>query len=639
MRSPQVIELITCLICSCIVATSPSILFNIRKSVEALGQGQTLEIPPGTYNSSNCDIDVTVNNVTIRGAPGHVIIDCLGQRRHFTIWGEHVTVDGLNLVRGSAPFGECTGKNLQCPEEPNGGCILVLGNHASIRNSIFSECTASLCGGAIAVLNDNYFLHMYSVTFLNNAASSGGAVSSYGDIWVNNCTFSFNTAELNGGAICLLQLGASLDAQQTSFTNNVASYGNGGSIAMVQSNVSTSCNAQPPSHTGSIYLSDGVLVHNNSAGQEGGAIFVQAAALIWINGYPDEVRIVKNSAYVGGAILVGSYGALNISGRVTLQGNAAVSVGGGAVYCRCFVQGSLSGAVVFAENAASTADAGYGGAIFANGYSRFVVTGNVTFSRNTAPLGMAGACYAQFSSVFVVSESVLFVDNIAGGAMASSSNSLLDISGDVRFVDNSADWYGGAIYSQLTSDTKVHGSASFEGNRVLNLGGAIYLGGPCSVYLSGRASFSRNSASVAGGAIHLDYGPHMEAEGSVAFFGNVGGELGGAIDAQGSSVRLGGGVLVQNNSAGAGGGLSLRSRSLLALRTIHSKSCVANLTFGPQPSTSPHPRIPTLFPTRQLRGDRRPGGQRSPARQRRDRGGGLCCVQRPHVRGGWAGSL
>ena len=155
MRSPQVIELITCLICSCITATSPSILFNIRKSVEALGQGQTLEIPPGTYNSSNCDIDVTVNNVTIRGAPGHVIIDCLRQRRHFTIWGEHVTVDGLNLVRGSAPFGECTGKNLQCPEEPNGGCILVLGNHASIRNSIFSECTASLCGGAIAVLNDN----------------------------------------------------------------------------------------------------------------------------------------------------------------------------------------------------------------------------------------------------------------------------------------------------------------------------------------------------------------------------------------------------------------------------------------------------------------------------------------------------
>jgi hypothetical protein len=146
-------------------------------------------------------MEIDVDNVHIKASFPDVVVDCLGERRHFTIRGTNVTIEGLMLVNGSSETDKCLGGHLSCPITLDGGCLLIHGNHTVIRNSTFVNCWASEHGGAISESKSNATVILEAVSIQHSTATRGGGVWSRGLLTLNNCTFSFNHARLHGGAL------------------------------------------------------------------------------------------------------------------------------------------------------------------------------------------------------------------------------------------------------------------------------------------------------------------------------------------------------------------------------------------------------------------------------------------------------
>jgi predicted outer membrane repeat protein len=162
--------------------------------VEAAGAGTVVVFAPGRYEGCSTGGFVLASGVALLGSGGAAatVVDCGGAGRHFLVNGSvDVRIDGLTLTGG----GNSTG----------GGCVLVEGHGGSVvvADSVFSNCSTTAWGGAIAV-RGGAALNISRSNFTGNRAGEGGGaihVAAGATLLVEGpATFVRNSAR-DGGAV------------------------------------------------------------------------------------------------------------------------------------------------------------------------------------------------------------------------------------------------------------------------------------------------------------------------------------------------------------------------------------------------------------------------------------------------------
>jgi hypothetical protein len=209
---------------------------TIQKAINAAGDGDVIEVLPGTYRGEeNRDIRFGGRAITLRSAngPQTTIIDCgAGHRAFYFCDGEgpDTEVSGFTIRGGQIP-GSGIPTDLQhwTPDEahPLGGGIYCEFSSPTIDNCILQDCAAEL-GGGIGVVGAEPMITNCTIEqcsarsrgagigllgapnatitrciIRNNNSSSGLGGGLY--VWqsgaaVTGCTFSGNSAKTGGGA-------------------------------------------------------------------------------------------------------------------------------------------------------------------------------------------------------------------------------------------------------------------------------------------------------------------------------------------------------------------------------------------------------------------------------------------------------
>lgn len=258
------------------------------------------------------------------------------------------------------------------------------------------------------------------------------------------------------------------------------------------------------------------------ATSEGGAIYASDRTLISISGNHGCVLFDSNYAKSdgeyygningawGGAICAQSNSVINLVdnfGAVTFKGNYAVaqydstscsSAYGGAIYIGSSgalnVNGNIQDVFFTANNAYN------GGAIYADSGSTLnfeATNGNIVFDSNTAQLGGALNGVSSTINLQAVDGKIVFSNNTGskkGGAIHGSgcTINICNSSGDISFLNNKSTSYGGAIYdtSSVINICNNIGTVTFGGNTATT-GAAIY-GGSLIIQNNESVVFERN---------------------------------------------------------------------------------------------------------------------------------------------------
>ena len=195
--------------------------------------------------------------------------------------------------------------------------------------------------------------------------------------------------------------------------------------------------------------------------------------------------------------------------------------------------------------------------------STVVFTGNNTFMYNSG-----GGALAAFSCHLYFNGQTVFEYNTAylGGGMI-LYNSMVELSGWVTFVNNTATGWGGAIFMLYGSMT-ISGMAQFSRNTAKFGGGAIAVNNTDSFDISGNATFARNHALYGGGALMISQVETVQLSGkfcrnSASLF--EAGSGGAIYIFNTTSVQVVGSTVFDGNAAKYGGavyGLSVRTLNL-----------------------------------------------------------------------------
>ena len=297
----------------------------------------------------------------------------------------------LSPQEDTIEFNKCT--FIGNKAEDDGGAIWVGKFSLKLYDAVFYDNVADGRGGAIFNLGGFSYSNL---TFINNSAYQGGAISWFrdGEKIIQHLVFINNTA-YQGGAMYLPSLTKSSTnrIQNNNFTNNFAYYG--GAIYAGVTNV---------------YISNNNFTKNSA--DYGGAIY-QPNAIFTIsitNSIFDE-----NNAIYGGALDLGA----------TSNSDAANKI---VQYCN------------FTNNKAVD-----GGAIYVNGSYQRVL--NCIFDKNNAS-GNGGSIYVVKSLSSTTIQDSTFTNSYArnGGAIYkdNSATATLIIRNDT-FIDNTAARNGGAV--------------------------------------------------------------------------------------------------------------------------------------------------------------------------------------------------
>ncbi|MBR0281635.1 MAG: hypothetical protein IJQ81_08590, partial [Oscillibacter sp.] len=221
-----------------------------------------------------------------------------------------------------------------------------------------SEGATGADGGAIAV-GKNCTVSFSNVQFLNNQASSasekagnGGAVSlneatdaeNPTELSFTNAVFKYNSASYQGGALFTAEK-YDLTVKNGEFTNNTA--GDGGAIAALSKEDAPS----------TLRIIGGVFKSNSANGGDGGAVKIGGYGTLSMSG---SLTISENSAKNGGAVIAAPYAKVTFASG-TMSGNSATE--GSAFYMEDNASLTVSGGTVDGNKASGD----NGGAINAGG--------------------------------------------------------------------------------------------------------------------------------------------------------------------------------------------------------------------------------------------------------------------------------
>ncbi|MCL2115589.1 MAG: hypothetical protein FWH29_05140 [Methanobrevibacter sp.] len=490
---------------------------GILNAIDLVDPGETIFLAPGTYTGSN-NTGITINkNLTIIG--NNSIIDGQSQSRIFTI-DYDISVNFINItfVNGKV---DIVYDSYGYPMDSEGGAIYSFGTKVNVIGCTFINNSAS-SGGAIY----NYYgseLAIENSTFINNTAEIdyGGAISNLAsNFYMNNLNFINNHANLSGGAI--YNFAINFQANSSNFANNHANY-LGGAIYNTGSSFTISNSVfsdNTASDGGGIYNNGYNLViansvfYNNSASNNGGGFYNRATNLDVM-----DSNFTINKAINGGAIY--NFVPTNI---------VPVSFGIGIAPLSTAIYSFNMGNSIFDSNLATN----NGGAIYNNDTQYTTIDYPVTidtsyFVNNTAVKG--GGIYNVNGSYFGARNSNFTSNNaVEGAAIYNYYSSNFGVENS-NFNDNTASEKG-AIYNYNGTNFSVKNSNSnnntaIEGGTVYNYYGANFV--------VENSNFNNNTASD-GGAVYNYYGNVFTVNSST--FSNNSGILGGGVFTNGINSQI-----------------------------------------------------------------------------------------------------
>ena len=365
-----------------------------------------------------------------------------------------------------------------------GGGLSMRGGLVTITRSTINQNTASggngigTGGGA----NVDGTLHLSDSQVRSNSAGDGGGLTVAGEATVSNVTVTLNHATRHGGGIqayfCDIEISDSVIHANTAAGPHTSPIVRGGGIRGLQSTISISGTTvsenQSVNEGGGIYLASStaelasVTLTNNTmtdiAASFGGGgairtvtsdlsisgVTITGSNASAIHSFLGPVTVVgstlreNTSTRAGGAIRV-EYVDLNVDSS-TFSINGAPS--GGAIHFDGNVQDLTVQNSSFIGNTAHTSN---GGAIESLITTDGIATlGNITAYDNSAAVG--GGAIHLFGVGAYVSEVTLATNTAGeyGGGLAISSADTLDISQSAIF-DNRAGLEGGGVFSYQTS--------------------------------------------------------------------------------------------------------------------------------------------------------------------------------------------
>ena len=342
----------------------------------------------------------------------------------------------------------------------SGGVIALLSNdNLIVTESTFSYNNA-IRGGAIHLLIGNKLTVKYSNFSHNSANSDGGVIYSadQNKLTVSNSTLNFNTAGNNGGVLCsLFQTKLTITGETCTFIGNQGH--RGGVVYASESKI--------------IVYSQILLMANNTAIDDGGAVYLSSTNVTFFNGHN---TIARNVAKSGGAIsviesqLIFSYGSCKLVGNQADYGGAIHASESQLIfsYGNCNLVGN---------------QADYGGAIYAI-ESKLVIEVNswteIIVSTNFA-MHHGGGLYMTTSELNIKGHNLYITKNRAtskGGGIHAANSSIIT-KGAIHLISNEAE-NGGAI--SLEKNAKLKGisakkinTVNLTSNRANRRGGALYV--------------------------------------------------------------------------------------------------------------------------------------------------------------------
>ena len=441
----------------------------------------------------------------------------------------------------------------------DGGAMMFTGDHITVCNVNFTDCTAAGRGGAIFV-QDNHNVTIDSCIFENNHAlgianntyndphdpssginhnltGHGGAIAfdtGATETSIINSIFNNNTAKLYGGAVHYRE-GASEDKVINSAFNNNYADEDGGALFIDGNHCE---------------LRDSTFNHNY-VGDDGGAIYWHGQG-----GIIDNINCTNNTG-------VSSHGNSK-GGTICLTGNdislsnsrfedSYAKVTGGAMFVtgnnvnivgtsfkNCSVSNSTGGALQLLGNNTQVRDCTFedchadtGGAIYTEGNYVKVINSKFT-NNNVTEDGAAIYVFGDYSEL----HNSTFISNSAGddggaiyweGDHGTIYNITCENNNGVSFNDSNSK--GGTIC--LTGEDISISSSSFKNSSAGDDGGAIFISGN-NVDIIGSDFEACNSSSEGGAIYVLGDGATI----SDCTFKNCNATQGGAIYVEGNGATI-----------------------------------------------------------------------------------------------------
>ena len=402
-----------------------------------------------------------------------------------------------------------------------GGAINFEGANSSVVGAHFENNGGNKYGGAIRFAKTAANPILTHITFNNNSASSGGALTCIGNnALINNVTFTNNKADI---APALALNSANTTIRNSYFVNNTSlKYGAGAisldgvgnvldTLQFINNSAYTAGGAIYSTCSNATYAN--IIFINNTAGSEGGALYSETVNATLIN-----ISFINNAATSGGAIYSKGYG-LNITNARFINNNAQTS-NGGAMHVA--VINAAFNDLTFNNNSA----AGAGGAIHITSSNH--VINNCNFTNNTASAN--GGAINSFATNLTIGNSN-FNNNtgVAGGAIRSTAPGFNLF--NASFICNVARAAEGGAISMKSINATLSNLEFINNSAQFSSGGALYTEGN-NVTLN-KISFINNSAGIDGGAIRST-GPNFKIE-CANFTNNIANNNGGAVSMSSSN--------------------------------------------------------------------------------------------------------
>ena len=348
---------------------------------------------------------------------------------------------GVNLGSGAGEvsISGCTFKGNETYN--TSGALQNGGKKATVTACHFEANVAGSFGGGAFHTNGNGAETTFiGCTFLGNTCPKGGAISiQNGTVTCKDCTFSQNSATLYdsdtstkpeggnaGGAVIMQHANATLLLDHCTFSDNKATRGTGGAIAMNEAGAltiqggtrfegnSAGYHGGVISFTsGSISITDAVF-HQNEAAQKGGVIYVASsgAKKLDVKNSVFTENICNTTADFGGGVL--STGQDANSNDATFDGcvfkKNSSNKQGGVIALQAYTLLKMNNCLLEENSAGSRGIIRYN----VNTISYF---NNVTFRRNYTREGTSwGICLHGGKNAVVCANNVTSVDNYATGS-------------------------------------------------------------------------------------------------------------------------------------------------------------------------------------------------------------------------------
>lgn len=317
--------------------------------------------------------------------------------------------------------------------------------------------------GRIFSIDEGVKVRLEDLTLRNGSSTgNGGAILSWGDLWLKNLIIEANGASY-GGAI--YSADGSLSIEDSLLRANQAS-NNGGAIAVSEAGLTVSASLfsanQANLNGGAIALKDSgvtldqLTLNTNQAGEAGGAIYLQNSSLTLSNSSFDG-----NTSLLDGGALASIESSLTLSNSSFTKNNSQNN--GGALALNEVSHGTLSQLNLVGNQANNN-----GGAIFHDLASSFQITFSNLQTNHAA----------------------------AGGAIYNLGQLEL---GESSVVSNSATLAGGGLHDASNADSTIRNTTFSANQSAANGGGITKLGsGSLSIV---HTTIANNSAQVESGGI------------------------------------------------------------------------------------------------------------------------------------------